>query len=158
MKGEIFLGIDPGTNRIGFGAISKKNNALTCLKYGVIEIGALAAGKRLLILEKKLAGLFKEIQPDVVGVEKLFFSKNQKTAMSVAEAKGVILLAAEKAGIPVREFSPTTVKQRICGYGATDKKGVIKLIQLFLGIEKFDSLDDAADALAIAIVTGTETG
>lgn len=156
MNEEIFLGIDPGTNRIGFGALSRKNGSLECRKYGVIEIGPLPAGKRLLVLEKKMTGLLGEIRPDAVGVEKLFFSKNQKTAMAVAEARGVILLAVEKAGVPVREFSPTAVKQRICGDGAADKKGMIKMVQLFLKIEKFQSLDDAADALAIAIVSATE--
>lgn len=153
---RIILGIDPGTNRIGFGLIKKEGNGFICLDYGVIEIPSLAPEKRLAILEKELSGLLARFHPEVVGVEKLFFSKNRKTALAVAEARGTILLGIAKAGGEIREFSPSLVKQRICGDGRADKKAMIKLVSLFLKLKTFDSLDDAADALAIAIVAATE--
>jgi len=156
MKQIKILGIDPGSNRIGYGLISKDRDSLSCLDYGLIEIKEPRAAKRLLVLADELESLIKKTKPDLLGVEKLYFWKNQKTAMAVSEARGVILASAGRNKIPVREYSPTAVKQRATGYGTADKKAVLKMVRILLGLKDFKSLDDASDALAIAIAASLD--
>jgi len=148
----IILGIDPGTAIIGFGFIKKTGNKLKCLDYGVIRTKPeLSDAQRLKILYNELGRLIKKNKPDIVSIEKLYFFKNFKTAIPVAQAKGVILLAAVKKGIPIVEFTPLQMKMIITGYGRADKKQVQEKIKKLLKLKEIPKPDDAADALGIAI-------
>ena len=109
--------------------------------------------ERLRIIYEKLAGMMQNRKPDVVGVEKLFFNRNVTTAMTVSEARGVILLAAEMNGVPIVELTPLQVKQAVVGYGQATKEQVIYMTQRLLCLGQQPTPDDAADALAIAICT-----
>jgi crossover junction endodeoxyribonuclease RuvC len=142
------LGIDPGTGRMGYGVIDGKN----CVTYGCLETNKnLTAGERLYILEKGLLGLLKDYSPEIVAVETLFFFKNNKTAMAVAEARGVVLLVAAKKKLPVREFSPLQMKMMVAGYGRAEKKQVQHMVAKLLSLAQIPKPDDAADALGIAL-------
>lgn len=148
----VILGIDPGTATTGYGIIEEKGGKLSVVDYGVI----LTESKRPLEqrLEKlydQLEEIIEEYNPEEIAVEELFFSNNAKTAMSVGQARGVILLATQKAGIPVSEYTPNQVKNGICGYGSADKKQVQKMVTMLLNLSETPQPDDAADALAIAI-------
>jgi crossover junction endodeoxyribonuclease RuvC len=147
----ISLGIDPGTTRIGYGIVQHEKNKMTCLAYGIIS----NPGKDKLFdfkeTEKKLSALIKKYQPDVAGVERLFFFNNQKTVMAVSEMRGVIMLTLAKKNIPTHEFTPLQVKQNISAYGRADKNQVQRMVQMLLGIKEPIQPDDATDALAIAI-------
>ncbi len=147
------LGIDPGIGRCGFGLIETKTRAdATALDYGVItttENGALPA--RLVELYDSLREVFAETKPDVVSVEKLFFSKNITTGIMVAEARGIVLLVAEQFNLKVFEYTPNEIKKTLTGYGAAGKPQIQEMVRLHLGLEKKPRPDDAADALAAAI-------
>ncbi|MEK7645856.1 MAG: crossover junction endodeoxyribonuclease RuvC [Patescibacteria group bacterium] len=153
----ISLGIDPGTTRIGYGVIRGERNKMTCVAYGIIS----NTGKDKLFdfkeTEKKLSALIKKYKPDVAGVEKLFFFKNQKTVMAVSEMRGVIMLTLAKHGLPVHEFTPLQVKQNISAYGRAGKDQVQRMVQVLLSIKEPIKPDDAADALAIAICSAHTT-
>lgn len=147
------LGIDPGSTLMGYGLIEEKNNDLTLIDYGVLKIEEKDLSQKLLALNKELLALLKETQPEFVGIEKLFFAKNKKTAFEVAHARGVIMLQVLKKGIPLIEVAPNEVKSQVTGYGLSDKKAVEKMVKHILKIETFESDDNAADALAVAIAT-----
>lgn len=102
--------------------------------------------------KKGIDKLIKKYQPDVLAIEKLFFAKNQKTAIAVAQARGVILLSAAECGICVKEYAPNEIKSGIAGYGFADKKAMLKMVRLILGKRDLKVIDDASDALAIAIM------
>lgn len=152
----IVLGIDPGTATTGYGVIKKirkKNgrNSFLCLDYGTISTPSeLNNGERFRILSNKLSQIIKKYKPDVLAVEKLYFFKNQKTAVVVSEAKGVILLTGAKKRIPVFEFTPLEIKRVITGYGRANKKEVQEKIRRVLRLKEIPRPDDAADALAVA--------
>ncbi len=148
---KVFLGLDPGTTRMGYGLVKKEGSRLFLIACGATEITEKEAGKRLLILEKKLAELIKKYSPSATGVEKLYFAKNKKTALGVAEARGVMLLCLSEAKIPILEFDPTDVKRAVAGDGHCDKKTLAKMVCLTLGEKSLPGPDDASDALAIAI-------
>lgn len=150
------LGIDPGTHRIGYGMVFKDKNTFSAGEYGTIEFRTEKNEERLVILERELEKLIRRNKPEVIAVEKLYFSKNRKTALAVAESRGVIMLASNKSGTPVLEYDPTTVKQRVTGYGLSDKKAVLKMIKMFLKLDDFSGLDDASDALAIGLAAAFE--
>jgi len=151
------LGFDPGSHRLGYGLILKKSgNNIKLLKYGLIDLHEDDQKKRLYLLDKKIKDIIDDNKPDLISVEKLYFNRNKKTAMNVAEARGIILLAAGQRDIPIKEYSPSTVKQRITGSGRADKKSVFKMIQIFLGLKDFNCADDVSDAIAIAITAATE--
>ena len=147
----IILGIDPGTTRIGYGLINSEKNKLTCLEYGIIE----NQGKdKFLYFSNTVAELnkiIKKYNPQAAGIERLFFTKNQKTAMAVSEMRGILLLTLYQANLPIVEFTPLQVKSFISGYGSADKKQVQKMVKLLLNLKEDIRPDDAADALAIAI-------
>ena len=152
LKSRIYLGIDPGTHRVGYGVIRAENGKFYLIEQGVIKTKENGSAiEQLPLIYKKISLLIKKNSPDEVAVEKLFFSKNQKTAMAVAEARGVILLAAAEKSVRIREFMPNTVKQSISGYGFANKKAMLKMITMMLGLKNFKPIDDASDALAIAI-------
>ena len=142
------LGIDPGTSRIGYGFISDR--PLKLIDYGVIEIKD-KTNKKFLTLSENLEKLINKFQPDAAAVEKIYFAKNQKTAIEVAQARAIILLSLLKNKIPVYEYTPQEIKLSVTNYGLADKKAVAKLVKLLLGINELKGYDDASDALAIAI-------
>lgn len=151
----IILGIDPGTTRIGFGVISEEGGKLKLIDYGVIE-GRSKQEISVCILEncKKLSKLIKKYKPEVAGIEKIFFSKNIKTGIDVAQSRGALILELAKAGIKIRELSPSEIKSSVTGYGLADKKSVSKVAAMILGIKDgLKGYDDASDAVAIAIAT-----
>src|SRR5258708_6814958 len=147
----IALGIDPGTTRIGYGVIKNENNRLTCLAYGILSNPGKDRAADYVDTEKQLSRIIEQYKPDVAGIEKLFFFKNQKTVMAVSEMRGVLLLTLAKHRLPVQEFTPPQVKQNISAYGRADKQQVIRMVQMLLGIKEPIKPDDAADALALAI-------
>ncbi|MFA5022294.1 MAG: crossover junction endodeoxyribonuclease RuvC [Patescibacteria group bacterium] len=149
---KIILGIDPGLADAGFGVIKKENNRLQVIDYGNIKTKAKVPDEtRLTEIDQALTKLIKKYQPDVLGVEKLFFCKNIKTAMAVGQARGVIMLAGGKHGLKVLEYTPLQVKQALTGYGKADKKQIQQMVKIILGLKQIPKPDDAADALAIAI-------
>ena len=146
------LGIDPGIATVGFGVVNGERGKITPVKYGAIRTDAgLALHTRLLSIAEDMDSLISIFKPDAVAVEELFFNTNVKTAISVAHGRGVILLTATRLGIPIYEYTPLQVKQAVVGYGRAEKKQVMELTRMLLGMNKIPKPDDAADALAIAI-------
>ena len=154
----IILGIDPGTATTGFGIIQKKaNNTFAILDYGVINTKTTSSdADRLKIIANDLNSLIKKYKPTLVGVEKLFFNSNQKTAMTVSQARGAILLTFAQHNLNILEFTPLQVKNRLCGYGKAEKKQVQFMVKQIFKLSKIPKPDDAADALAIALCAGFE--
>lgn len=151
----IYLGIDPGTATTGFGVIKKTKNSkqeYEILEFGVIETRKTDSdAKRLQIIYEDLTAIIKKYKPTIVGIEKLFFTKNQTTAMTVSQARGITLLASSQSNIPILEFTPLQVKNTLCGYGKADKKQVQAMVQQTFKLKHIPKPDDAADALAIAL-------
>lgn len=148
------LGIDPGVSRIGYG-ILETEGALSFVDCGVIETIASDQAGKLSELSGKFLALLAQTQPDAAGIETLFFSKNQKTGLAVAEARGVLMLLLHAAGIPTYEYKPREVKLSVCGYGLADKISVAKMVGKTLRIAIPKQHDDATDALAIAITAAS---
>ena len=148
----LVLGIDPGTAICGYGLVHSDGARLQAVEYGVVETTAgTPVIDRLQIVFQGVDQLIKRFKPDIIGVEQLFFNRNVTTAMTVAQARGVILLAiAQNQGTFV-EYTPLQVKQAVVGYGKATKEQVIFMTQRLLGLETKPHPDDAADALAIAI-------
>ena len=148
----IILGIDPGTATTGFGIIKKNGNDFIVLEFGVIATNPKnIASKRLEKIFQGISSLLKKTRPDLVVIEKLYFFKNLKTALPVAEARGVILLACQKYKMKIIELTPLEVKMGICGYGRADKKQIQKMVKEILALKEIPKPDDASDALAAAI-------
>ena len=148
----VILGIDPGVATIGFGLIRAERGKNTLLQYGVITTPpGIPLSERLLQISNDMEQLIETFRPDEMAVEELFFSKYITTGIAVAHGRGVILLAAEKLGIPVFEYTPMQVKQSVVGYGKAEKKQVMLMTQRLLNMREIPKPDDAADALAIAI-------
>jgi crossover junction endodeoxyribonuclease RuvC len=151
----IYLGIDPGTATTGFGIIKKsntKNLEYEILEFGVIETPKTDSdAKRLQIIFEDLSAIIKKHKPNFLGIEKLFFTSNQTTVMTVSQARGVALLAGSQANLSILEFTPLQVKNTLCGYGKADKKQVQKMVQQTFKLKTLPKPDDAADALAIAL-------
>lgn len=148
----IILGIDPGTATTGFGIIEQNKNQPKLVDFGIISTKkTLGDAERLEILAADLDELIKKFKPKAVGVEKLFLTTNQKTVMTVSQARGVVLLVCQKHKIPIFEFTPLQVKNFICGYGKAEKKQVQYVVQKTFKLKTPPKPDDAADALAIAL-------
>lgn len=147
------LGIDPGTAIVGYGLVRElSDGALQPVAYDVITTPAgMPMWERLEIIYDGLTAILRQYRPDRVGVEEMFFAKNVTTAITVAQARGVIMLALHQARIPIAEYKPNAVKQSLTGYGAADKRQMQEMVRLMLGLDKIPKPDDAADALAIAI-------
>lgn len=153
----IFFGIDPGTAITGYGVVETEGTARFHIAHGVIRTpSGMAAPFRLKMLAESLRALIRRYAPDCIAIEELFFSTNVKTAMSVAEARGVALLAAAEAGCRVLEFTPNRVKQSVSQNGRAEKKEIQFMVKLLLGLEDIPRPDDAADALAIALCATQE--
>jgi len=145
------LGIDPGTAALGYGIVERSGGRLREIDHGCLTTTPdVTLPERLLAIHALVDELIALHEPDVVGVERLFFSKNVQTALAVGQARGVILLAAAQHGIEVREATPSEVKSAITGYGAADKEQVARMVQLVCGMTERPRPADAADALAIA--------
>ncbi|MDB5185945.1 MAG: Crossover junction endodeoxyribonuclease RuvC [Candidatus Saccharibacteria bacterium] len=147
------LGIDPGTGILGFGVIDvDQKGKATLVDAGVIRTPVKQADSdRLLTIYDELHEIIKELKPTVMSVEKLFFAKNVTTAMSVSQARGVVLLCGKQHGLELFEYTPMQIKQGITGYGRADKKQIQEMVRLILGLQEVPKPDDAADALAAAI-------
>ena len=146
------LGIDPGIAIVGFGFIDKKGSKLVPVQYGCIQTEAHTdPGQRLREVYDATRQLIEKYRPDTVAIEKLFFNRNVTTAFTVGQARGVMILAAVQAGLPVAEYTPLQVKQAIVGYGKAEKKQVQEMVKLFLKLSVVPKPDDVADALAVAI-------
>lgn len=148
------LGIDPGTTRIGYGLI-EQGTSPQFIDCGLIEIEAKNQRERLRELDKRFTALLLETKPDIAGIETLFFAKNQKTALAVAEARGVLTLILQKSGVPCYECKPHEVKLAVCGYGLADKTSVAKMVWKTLRMQALRHHDDVTDALAIALTAGS---
>jgi crossover junction endodeoxyribonuclease RuvC len=147
------IGIDPGTAITGYGVLREESDgSLTVIDYGVIETSSREAmPQRLVQLYQELKDIIQLHQPQSGAVEKLFFARNVRTALSVGQARGVALLALAEAGVEIAEYSPNEVKQAVAGYGAADKHQVQAMVQALLELDQIPQPDDAADALAVAI-------
>lgn len=146
------LGLDPGTATTGYGVIDVEDGRLTAVIYGVITTPAHApAPQRLLAIYHQLNELLATYHPDTAGIEELFFGRNITTAISVGQARGVLLLTLAQAGIPIGEYSPPKVKDAITGYGKADKAQMQMMVQNILDLPEKPQPDDAADGLAVAI-------
>ena len=148
----LILGIDPGIASTGYGLVRERDGTLQAVAYGVISTPAkLPTPARLQIIYRDLNALVAKHNPTGGAMEKLFFSRNVSTAMSVGQARGVSLLALADGGLAIAEYTPNEVKQAVAGYGSADKGQVQEMVRLLLGLDNPPRPDDAADALAVAI-------
>ena len=149
------LGIDPGTGILGFGVVEvddTRTGSFTMIDAGVVRTAPHTPhDERLEDIFKSLTEIIDTNTPDVCSIEKLFFSRNITTAMTVAEARGVAILAARLHGMPIFEYTPPQIKQTLTGYGKADKKQVQEMVRVQLGLKEVPKPDDCADALAAAI-------
>lgn len=149
------LGIDPGVATIGFGLVEADRARVQLMQYGVITTPAgLPLSVRLRQISEDMVELLEQFKPEEMAVEELFFSRNITTGIAVAHGRGVILLEAERAGVPAYEYTPMQVKQAVAGYGGAEKRQVMLMTQRLLKMKNIPRPDDAADALAIAICHG----
>ncbi len=145
------LGIDPGTARLGYGVVDDQPRPRAVI-FGVVETASSEAmAARLSQLFDAVTALIEEHRPDAVAVEQLFFARNVTNALAVGQARGVVLLAAARAGVEIAEYTPSEVKQAVSGYGKADKGQMQEMVRIILGLERVPRPDDAADALAIAL-------
>ena len=153
------LGIDPGYAIVGYGILNYDGYKFRPLGYGAITTEACTDFTlRLMDIYHDMETVLDTFKPDAMSIEKLFFNTNQKTGIDVAQARGVIILAAAEMGVPVFEYTPLQVKQSVVGYGRAEKKQVMEMTRILLRLEKIPKPDDAADALAIAICHGHSAG
>lgn len=155
----VILGIDPGYAIVGWGVLEYAGN-----KFKVVDFGAvLTQAKtpfplRLQQIYTELGLILQKYKPEAVSMEKLFYNNNAKTVIDVAQARGVITLAVQQAGVPLYEYTPLQLKQSVVGYGRAEKKQVQEMTRIILGLDKVPKPDDTADALAIAICHGHSSG
>lgn len=147
------LGIDPGTATIGYGVVHEHHDgSLEAVEFGVITTPAkLPMHDRLIMIYDGISAITRRHDLDRAGVEELFFAKNVTTAITVAQGRGVILLALAQANLPIAEYKPHVVKESVAGYGSAKKPQIQEMTRMLLGLDEIPKPDDAADALAIAI-------
>jgi crossover junction endodeoxyribonuclease RuvC len=146
------LGIDPGTGILGFGVIDVVKGKATLVDAGVIRtLSKDADAVRLQTIFEELTGIIAETKPTEMSVEKLFFAQNVTTAMTVSQARGVVLLAGKQAGLNIYEYTPLQIKQAMTGYGRAEKKQIQEMVRVILQLKEVPKPDDCADALAAAI-------
>ena len=149
------IGIDPGTGILGFGVIDANGGRMKLVTAGVIRTPAhTPLPERLEEIYNGLTEIIAETKPDVMAIEKLFFSRNITTAISVAQARGVAMLTGRQAKLRIEEYTPNEIKQSITGYGAAKKPQVQEMVRVQLGLSEVPKPDDCADALAAAIMCG----
>ena len=155
----VVFGIDPGYAIVGWGAISFKSNTYKAIGYGSVETQAHTDfNQRLEYIYDELYAILNRCRPDALAIERLYFQTNQKTAIKVAQARGVTLLAAQKLKIPIFEYTPLQVKTAVTGYGKAKKPQVMEMTRRLLKLEEVPKPDDTADALAIAICHAQAAG
>ena len=148
----VILGIDPGLAIVGWGVVEYSGSRFRTLGYGSIETPAgMKTEERLSLIFDGIQKLIETYHPEHIAVEELFFNTNITTGIRVAEARGVIIMCAYRMGVKVFEYTPLQVKQAVVGYGRAEKKQVISMVTMFLGLPKPPKPDDTADALAIAV-------
>lgn len=148
----LVVGFDPGSAVTGYGVVNGRGSRLQYIDHGVIRTPSGAPmPERLLLLFEKACGLIEAHRPEAVAVERLYFKQNVSTGIHVAQARGVLLLAAARAGCPVGEFSPTEMKTAVTGYGRAEKSQMQEMVKRLLNLHEIPRPDDAADALALAI-------
>lgn len=153
------IGIDPGYAIVGVGVVDYVKNKFYPVKFGAVDTPAgTPFNTRLRIIYDTVTEVIAETKPQCMSIEKLYFNSNQKTAIEVAEARGVILLAAIQAGIPVFEYTPLQIKQSLVGYGRAEKKQVQEMTKTILNLESVPKPDDTADAIAMAICHAHTSG
>ena len=148
----VIVGIDPGFAIVGYGAVLYEGNKFTVLDYGCIYTKANTPFEdRLVTISDGIREVLEKHKPSAIGVEELYFNKNEKTALQVAHGRGVIILTAARMGIQIMEYTPLQVKMAVTGYGRADKAQIQQMTKTILNLEKIPKPDDAADALAVAI-------
>ena len=151
----IILGIDPGYAIVGWGVLEYSNNKFRTLGFGSIQTPAgMDPNLRLAEIYRGMNEIIDKYKPEQMAVEELFFNTNSKTAIMVAQARGVILMSAQLRGVEIFEYTPLQVKQAVVGYGRAEKKQVISMVTTMLGLKNPPKPDDTADALAIAMCHG----
>jgi len=146
------IGIDPGTGILGFGVIDVSDGKAQLVDAGVIRTPVKEDDAvRLETIYQELTDIIVQTKPQVMSVEKLFFARNVTTAMTVSQARGVVLLCARLAGLEIFEYTPMQIKQAITGYGKADKKQIQEMVRVLLKLKEIPKPDDAADALAAAL-------
>lgn len=147
------LGIDPGTGILGFGVIEQQGAKIKLIDAGVIRTPVKEDDAvRLQTIYEELTEIINDTKPQVMSVEKLFFAQNVTTAMTVAQARGVILLCGKQAGLDIYEYTPLQIKQALTGYGRADKKQIQEMVRVTLGLKDVPRPDDCADAIAAALI------
>jgi len=152
----IILGIDPGSRRIGYGLIKVAGNSLSILEAGILKISSPGDARALDEAHQGTLALVRKYRPEILGIEKLYFAKNRKTAIGVAQARGVIIALAIRQGLEVLEYSPSEVKSGVAGYGLADKQAVAKMVRAIFGRPDLRVIDDASDALAVAYLASRD--
>ncbi len=153
------LGIDPGTGILGFGIIDVNKGKIALVDGGVIRTPVKEDDAvRLVTIYEELTDIIVSTKPTIMSVEKLFFARNVTTAMTVSQARGVVLLCGKQAGMEIFEYTPMQIKQAITGYGKADKKQMQEMVRLLLGLTEVPKPDDAADAIAAAITHAQTAG
>lgn len=148
----IIIGVDPGYAIVGIGVIEYNGNRFRPLEYGAITTPAgMPTVDRLKKIYDEMTLLIDKYQPDAVAIEELFFNSNQKTAINVAQARGVILVSVTNRSVPIFEYTPLQVKQSVTGYGRADKGQIQQMVKTLLNLNVIPKPDDAADGLALAI-------
>lgn len=146
------LGIDPGTGILGFGIVDVARGKVQLVDGGVIRTPVKEDDAvRLLTIYEELTDIIVATKPTIMSVEKLFFSRNVTTAMTVAQARGVVLLCGMQAGMEIHEYTPMQIKLAVTGYGKADKKQMQEMVRVILGLQEVPKPDDAADAIAAAL-------
>ena len=155
------LGVDPGLARCGWGIVRKTEDGrqkTEAVDYGCVETGKeLPMPERLNIISEELKKILQEHKPEVVAIEKLFFGANEKTALNVGQARGVIILTCQQFGIPISEYTPLQIKMALTGYGRADKQQIQRMVKMLLHLKEIPKPDDAADGLAIALTCGFQS-
>ena len=153
------LGIDPGYAIVGYGVIDYVGNHFTVVDYGAITTPAgMDFNRRLELIYDEMNVLLSTQKPEAMAIEKLFYNTNAKTVIDVAQARGVLAIAAQKNGVPMYEYTPLQVKQSVVGYGRAEKKQVQEMIKIILKLDKVPKPDDTADALAMAVCHAHTSG
>jgi crossover junction endodeoxyribonuclease RuvC len=149
------FGIDPGSDRTGYGCVETDGSRHRMVTCGAITTPASGSfSQKLLRIHERLSALLAECRPDCVAIEDLFHATNARSALKLGHARGVAMLAAVEAGLPVAEYAPAAVKRAVVGYGRAEKQQVQQMVKLILGLPRIPSPHDAADALAVAICHG----
>ena len=153
------LGIDPGYAIVGYGIVDYDGYKFNTVSYGAITTPAkIDFPKRIDMIYNDMQTIIDTYKPEALSIERLYFNTNTTTAIDVAQARGVILLACEQKGLTINEYTPLQVKQAITGYGKAEKRQVIEMVKSFLSLTKAPKPDDTADALALAICHGHAAG